>query len=778
MKKQTLSKRFIGNLLIVLFGLVILFITSLVVYKGFFASADPNNVFVGDGHDLDFTYSAETIAAVPASKYSISSISGSSLPFLKIYNTAEISSVMGSSSSIHPAYIVPYQSNPDSDGNYITASMAIVPMPPYNYTYGDLAASSSATRKFLVWAKGKAQGSNNGPDVQALSSAITLYDHAALLAASNFRVAGNLVLTKDPSVLALCTDSLGICDSDVTSESITSATQSQYAYGVRIDDSYHYSKPHANSLALAVLHSASAEADNIGDTINKTKIDAAVANYNRQIQGDSSSSGLTISSVGTIQHSESQVVTFSVKLSGLNMTNGASLDRVLFNIDQKTFCNIDFNGSDSQLTSDSTGCTWDGAKRSGTFDWGPDTSQDTSTSNPAARTLMLKAYSTLSGDNSFGNVSKTVTVLPAVGDIVTPGGGSVPMTVTTPASVDLSNQATAKNVQIKITASNLNPNNLTNTTGPGRVGKISWYICTASQDTITNNDSTGCFEKGSFGPFVQNEITIASPKVVTWDASGSTAGTYTVMLKVFGLKANASDATYPEYDGTSPVVSANITVVKNMTGGDETGGNGGDGTTGGSVTPGWAANLQKSALTTIDGLVHKIGSFSLLIMGIVAILAIILAGMKYITAGGDSKGAETGKKAILFSVYGIVGAVLCVMLVRTTIAEVQGIIGNSPDPVSNTNTIVPTSFGGPNASIMDIIGHNNGFIWRIIQLAIYYAEVVAVFLILYGSFLYITSLGDDSKAENAKKTIVWAVIGLAVILSANVLINTFGLIVA
>ncbi|MEI6144040.1 MAG: pilin [Candidatus Berkelbacteria bacterium] len=773
MKKKIISKRFLGNLLIVLFGLVILFITSLVVYKGFLASADPSNVFIGDGHDLDFTYSTETIAAVPASKYSISSISGSNLPFLKIYNTAEISSVMGSSSSIHPAYIVPYQSNPDSEGNYITASMAIVPMPPYDYTYGDLANSSAAARKFLVWAKSKAQGSNNGPDVQALTNAITLYNHASVLAASNFRVAGNLVLTKDPSVLARCTDSLEICDKDVTPESITSASQSQYAYGVRIDANYHYANPHTSSLALAVLNSASTEASNISDTTNKTKIDTAIANYNRQIQGDSSSSGLTISSVGTIQHSESQVVTFSVNLNGLNMTNGASLDRVLFNIDQKTFCNIDFNGSDSQPTSDSIGCTWDSAKHSGTFDWGPDTSQDLSTSNPAARTLMLKAYSTLSGNNDFGKVSKTVTVLPAVGDVVTPGGGLVPMTVTTPASVDLSN---TRSVQIKITAQNLNPGGYGADANPPRVGKISWYICPFNHSTMMGNDSTGCIENGTFGPFgdathPQDSFT---DKPVSWDVSSTVPGTYTVMLKAFGLKTNASDTTYPEYSGAAPVVSADITVVKDMTGGGGTGGTGGDGTTGGSVTPGWAANLQKSSIETINGVLKLIGPFTLYILGFLALIALIIAGMKYITSGGDSKGAETGKKGLLFAIYGVIGALACVLLVRTTITQVQSIIGNSPDTPSSPGTIVPTSFGGPNASIMDIIGHDNGFIWKIIQLAVYYAEVVAVFLILYASFLYITSFGDESKAESAKKTLIWTVIGLAFILSANVIINIFG----
>jgi hypothetical protein len=56
---------------------------------------------------------------------------------------------------------------------------------------------------------------------------------------------------------------------------------------------------------------------------------------------------------------------------------------------------------------------------------------------------------------------------------------------------------------------------------------------------------------------------------------------------------------------------------------------------------------------------------------------------------------------------------------------------------------------------------------------VYYAEAAAVFYILYASFLYITSFGEESKAESAKKTLIWAVIGLAFILSANVILKIF-----
>jgi len=154
-------------------------------------------------------------------------------------------------------------------------------------------------------------------------------------------------------------------------------------------------------------------------------------------------------------------------------------------------------------------------------------------------------------------------------------------------------------------------------------------------------------------------------------------------------------------------------------------------------------------------------------------LAIIIAGMKYITAGGDPKKAETGKKAVLYSVYGIVLVVLVIELITLTVTEVRKIVGNKlPDP-SQTKRIISPNIGGPLATINDVINRSGGLIWSIIRLAVYYSEFVAAFYILYASFLYMTSFGDDSKAESAKKTLIWAVIGLAFIISVNTLLSVF-----
>ncbi|TSC93659.1 MAG: Uncharacterized protein Athens101428_590 [Candidatus Berkelbacteria bacterium Athens1014_28] len=202
--------------------------------------------------------------------------------------------------------------------------------------------------------------------------------------------------------------------------------------------------------------------------------------------------------------------------------------------------------------------------------------------------------------------------------------------------------------------------------------------------------------------------------------------------------------------------------------------------------PTWLANLGASSMRTIQDAVGRVGSIGLMILGFIAVLAIVLAGMKYITAGGDQQKAQVAKKAVLFAVYGIIAATLAVVLVKMTVSEVQKIVAERLAIGSGSfeKTIIPPTtpesgdFAGPNASVLSFFGHKDGLIWQIIRLAVSWAEVVAFFMILWASYLYMTSFGEDAKAESAKKTLIWAVIGLAVVLSANVIINSLGQLLA
>lgn len=62
-------------------------------------------------------------------------------------------------------------------------------------------------------------------------------------------------------------------------------------------------------------------------------------------------------------------------------------------------------------------------------------------------------------------------------------------------------------------------------------------------------------------------------------------------------------------------------------------------------------------------------------------------------------------------------------------------------------------------------------IMRIINGILMFAGIVALIYLIIGGFRYIISQGDESQAEQAKNTILFAVIGLLVIGLAAALVN-------
>lgn len=54
----------------------------------------------------------------------------------------------------------------------------------------------------------------------------------------------------------------------------------------------------------------------------------------------------------------------------------------------------------------------------------------------------------------------------------------------------------------------------------------------------------------------------------------------------------------------------------------------------------------------------------------------------------------------------------------------------------------------------------------ILSTVYFWAGVITVGLVIYGGFMYVISNGDSSKVKKAKDTIVYAIIGLIVVLLA------------
>lgn len=73
----------------------------------------------------------------------------------------------------------------------------------------------------------------------------------------------------------------------------------------------------------------------------------------------------------------------------------------------------------------------------------------------------------------------------------------------------------------------------------------------------------------------------------------------------------------------------------------------------------------------------------------------------------------------------------------------------------------------PNKGLGDVLN----FLKSLLGISLDVAGMLAVIMVLYAAFLYVTAYGDDTKAETAKKTIFWTVIGLVVLSLAYGMVN-------
>lgn len=109
-----------------------------------------------------------------------------------------------------------------------------------------------------------------------------------------------------------------------------------------------------------------------------------------------------------------------------------------------------------------------------------------------------------------------------------------------------------------------------------------------------------------------------------------------------------------------------------------------------------------------------------------------------------------------------IGAVTSIALMMASFAPVvnaQGFIspGDNPQAIS-------TATGGQ--------GSFRSLALTIVNFFLTFLGLIAVVMIIYGGFLYVSAAGNQEKIESAKKIIMYAVIGIVVILLSFAIVNT------
>lgn len=74
--------------------------------------------------------------------------------------------------------------------------------------------------------------------------------------------------------------------------------------------------------------------------------------------------------------------------------------------------------------------------------------------------------------------------------------------------------------------------------------------------------------------------------------------------------------------------------------------------------------------------------------------------------------------------------------------------------------------GSKNISIPELIG-------KFISIFINIVGAIALLMVIYGGFMWLTSRGDSGAIKKGKDTLVWAGLGLVLIFSARAILNLF-----
>lgn len=138
---------------------------------------------------------------------------------------------------------------------------------------------------------------------------------------------------------------------------------------------------------------------------------------------------------------------------------------------------------------------------------------------------------------------------------------------------------------------------------------------------------------------------------------------------------------------------------------------------------------------------------ALIAVGYLCLAFVIYGGYQYMTAEGNPAKAEKGKVTLASAVIGTVIAMSASVIVNTAKIILGINAADGWEQTAFTKTQV-----------------NNIFSW-----AYTIAGLVAVVFIIKGGFNYLTSQGDPGKTKAAMQTIIYAVVGLVVVILASLI---------
>jgi len=151
--------------------------------------------------------------------------------------------------------------------------------------------------------------------------------------------------------------------------------------------------------------------------------------------------------------------------------------------------------------------------------------------------------------------------------------------------------------------------------------------------------------------------------------------------------------------------------------------------------------------------------------GMIALLFLIWGGIRYMTSRGDPKAHEAARNTITSAVVGllIILFVAAIFYIAGSVFRI-GIFSSLPlVPAAYARVdIGPTvSLGGVTINVFSSFGQ---LFTRIVRVALALAAVVFLAMLVWGGFKYLAAGGDSKAADEARRTLTNAGVGLLIVI--------------
>ena len=152
---------------------------------------------------------------------------------------------------------------------------------------------------------------------------------------------------------------------------------------------------------------------------------------------------------------------------------------------------------------------------------------------------------------------------------------------------------------------------------------------------------------------------------------------------------------------------------------------------------------------TFEGVATAIRERLLTFVAAVAMIILIIAGIIYIFSQGETGRTELAKKYMIGAVIGL----LIILGSNTILKELYNIFGGTM-----TSEISEAS------SFTDIVT-------KALNLLLSIVGILGIIGLIVSGIMYLTSHGDTSKQETAKKQMIYSIIGLAISIGALIIVS-------